>query len=51
MEIEHYYAPVCDLDDGLFAGKMVKVLLWLLLCSVCGMVFGWYALTRLTIPQ
>ena len=39
MEIEHYYAPVCALDE--FAEKMVKVLLWLLLCFVCGMVFGY----------
>ena len=40
MDIQQYYAPVCDLDDG-FAGKIVKVLmLWL--CLVCGMVFGWY---------
>ena len=39
MEIEHYYASVCALDE--FAEKMVKVLLWLLLCFVCGMVFGY----------
>ena len=40
MDLEQYYAPKCNLDDG-FAGKMVMVvMLWL--CWVCGMVFGWY---------